>query len=74
MEPKIVLDTFWSLGDTATPGVATGAGEARHLTETGVTFGDAEGTKLQVGGSVQDGDTGSDKVWTGKVQLSIPLK
>jgi hypothetical protein len=73
IEPKVMIDTFWSLGD-ATSGMATGAYEPRHMTETGVTFGAADGTKLQVGGSVQDGETSSDKVWTGKVQLSVPLK
>jgi hypothetical protein len=75
IEPRIMIDTFWSLGDAATSAVGIGGHDARHLTETGVTFGTADGTKLQVGGSVQDADdAGSDKVWTGKVQLSIPLK
>ena len=74
IEPKIMVGTFWNLGDAAS-GVASGAPHgARHMAETGVTVGISEGTKLQVGGSVEEGETGSDNIWSGKMQLNIPLK
>jgi hypothetical protein len=69
IEPKIMVGTFWSLGD------ATMAHhEPRGMAETGVTFGTAGGTQLQVGAGVEEGETRSETVWTGKVQLNIPLK
>jgi hypothetical protein len=75
IEPKIMVGTFWNLGDAPTAGMATGAQhEPRHMAETGITFGAADGTKLQIGGGVQEGETRSDNVWSGKIQLNFPLK
>jgi hypothetical protein len=75
IEPRVMVGTYWPLGDAATAGTATGAlHEARHMAETGITFGATDGAKLQVGGSVQESETGSDSVWSGKMQLNIPLK
>ena len=75
IEPKVMVGTFWNLGDAATIGTATGAGlDPRHMAETGITFGAADGTQLQLGGGVQEGETRSDAVWTGRMQLNIPLK
>jgi len=70
MEPKFMVGTFWNLGDAA----ATGQHDPRAMAETAITFGTGEGTQLQLGGGVQEGETRADSVWTGKVQLSIPLK
>jgi hypothetical protein len=39
-----------------------------------ITVGTADGTKLQVGGSIEEGEARSDNVWSGKMQLNIPLK
>jgi hypothetical protein len=44
------------------------------MAETAITFGTRDGTQLQLGGGVQEGETRSESVWTGKVQLNIPLK
>jgi hypothetical protein len=44
------------------------------MAETGITFGTGDGTQLQVGGTVQEGEARAESVWTGKVQLNIPLK
>jgi hypothetical protein len=76
IEPKVMVGTFWNLGHAATVGAATGAArlEPRHMAETGITFGAADGTKLQLGGGVQEGETRPDAVWTGRMQLNIPLK
>ena len=75
MEPKIMVGTFWNLGDAAKTGTAADAQhEARPIAETGITFGGADGSKLQVGGGVQQGETRSESVWSGKIQLNIPLK
>jgi hypothetical protein len=70
IEPKIMVGTFWNLGDAAT-GTQH---EPRNMAETGITFGATGGAQLQLGGGVQEGDTRSDTVWTGKMQLNIPLK
>jgi hypothetical protein len=75
MEPKIMVGTYWDLGDAGTTGAATGVQhEPRHMAETGITFGTGDGTKLQVGGGLEQGETPSENVWSGKVQLSIPLR
>jgi hypothetical protein len=68
-----MVGTFWTLGDAAGTGMA-GSHDPRAMAETGITFGTADGTQLQLGGTVQEGETRADSVWTGKVQLSIPLK
>lgn len=74
IEPRLMIGTFWNLGDAAS-GAALGAQhEARHMAETGVTVGASDGTKLQVGAGVQEGETRSDNVWSGRLQLNIPLK
>jgi hypothetical protein len=74
IEPKVMVGTFWNLGDASAPGIAQSAHEARHMAETGITVGTADGTKLQVGGSIEEGATRADNVWSGKMQLNIPLK
>jgi hypothetical protein len=74
IEPKLMVGTFWTLGDAAS-GIASGTPHgARHMAETGITVGTADGTKLQVGGSIEEGEARSDNVWSGKMQLNIPLK
>jgi hypothetical protein len=75
MEPRLMVGTFWNLGDAAKTGTDVDAQhEARPMAETGITFGAADGSKLQVGGGVQQGETRSESVWSGKIQLNIPLK
>jgi hypothetical protein len=74
IEPKLMVGTFWTLGDAAKTGTATGGHDPRPMAETGVTLGTSDGTRLQVGGGVQEGETRSDTVWTGRMQLNIPLK
>jgi hypothetical protein len=73
MEPKFMVGTFWTLGDAAGTGV-NGLHDPRAMAETAITFGTGDGTQLQLGGGVQEGESRSDSVWTGKVQLNIPLK
>ena len=69
VEPKIMVGTLWSLGDAA--GSPTGGPqEARLMAETGITFGSADGLKLQVGGSVEEGEAGSSGVWSGRNSTS----
>jgi hypothetical protein len=68
IEPKVMVGTFWNLGDAAATGTTAGA---RHMAETGITFGAADGTRLQLGGGVQEGETRPDVVWTGKMQLTF---
>jgi hypothetical protein len=46
----------------------------RLKAETGVTIGGANGTKVQVGGSVEEGGPNAANVWSGRLQLNVPLK
>jgi hypothetical protein len=49
--------------------------EPRLKAEAGVTFGLTDGPKLQALGGVEGGDAaGTPDIWTGRLQLSVPLK
>ena len=74
IEPKIMVGTFWNLGEAASAITSGAPHGARHMAETGITVGTVDGTKFQVGGSIEEGATPADNVWSGKMQLNIPLK
>ncbi|HEX5959140.1 MAG TPA: hypothetical protein VFY92_10880 [Hyphomicrobiaceae bacterium] len=74
IEPRLMVGTFWNLGDAAAADTAGAEFEPRQMAETAITFGAADGTKLQVGGTIQEGDTRAENVWSGRLQLNIPLK
>jgi hypothetical protein len=75
IEPKAVLGGFWTFDDLskAAPGVSLHA-EPRLKAEAGVTFGVVDGAKLQALGGVEGGDAATPDVWTGRLQLNVPLK
>jgi Autotransporter beta-domain len=75
IEPKAVLGGFWAFDDLtkSTPGVGTHT-EPRLKAEAGVTFGVVDGVKLEALGGVEGGDATTPDVWTGRLQLSVPLK
>jgi hypothetical protein len=75
IEPKAVLGGFWTFDDLskAAPGVGVHS-EPRLKAEAGVTFGVVDGPKLQALGGVEGGDAAMPDVWTGRLQLSVPLK
>lgn len=70
VEPKAMVGPVWGLPDPA----ATAQRDVRLKAETGVTIGDANGAKVQVGGSVEEGGPNAGNVWTGRLQLNVPLK
>lgn len=75
IEPKIMVGAFWDLGGAAGPGAdAQFQKELRHMAETGIVFGTEDGSKLQLGGRVEEGEALAEDVWSGRVQVNIPLK
>jgi hypothetical protein len=75
VEPKAMIGPTWGLGDVMT----TGAGAAAHpemrlKAETGIIIGAGKGTKVQIGGSVEEGGPSAANVWSGRLQLNVPLK
>ncbi|HEX6002080.1 MAG TPA: hypothetical protein VFZ16_22210 [Hyphomicrobiaceae bacterium] len=74
IEPRLMVGTYWNLGEAATAEAAGLEFAFRQVAETAITFGAADGTKLQVGGTIEEGDTHAENVWSGRLQLNIPLK
>jgi hypothetical protein len=75
IEPKAAIGSFWEIGSAAALGTASPAHpEMRLKAETGVTIGSSDGTKVQVGGSVEEGATPATNVWSGRLQVNVPLK
>lgn len=75
IEPRAALGTFWdfdSLSRLAPD--AAGHNDMRLKAEAGVTIGATGGTKLQAGGTVEEGDPGAANVWSGRLQLSVPMQ
>ncbi|MBX9592375.1 MAG: hypothetical protein K2X43_24070 [Hyphomonadaceae bacterium] len=75
IEPRAAIGSFWGI-DTLSrlaPG-AVGHNDMRLKAEAGVTIGAAGGTKLQAGGGVEEGEPGAANVWSGRLQLSVPVQ
>lgn len=75
IEPRAAVGTFWDFDSLSrlAPGTA-GHNDLRLRAEAGVTIGAIDGTKLQAAGGVQEGETGTESVWSGRLQLSVPLR
>lgn len=75
IEPRAALGTFWDFDSLSrlAPGAA-GHSDMRLKAEAGVTIGATDGTKLQAGGAVEEGEPGAASVWSGRLQLSVPMK
>lgn len=75
IEPRAALGTFWDFDSLSrlAPGAA-GHNDMRLKAEAGVTIGATDGTKLQAGGAVEEGEPGAASVWSGRLQLSVPMK
>jgi hypothetical protein len=75
IEPRAVVGGFWdfdSLSKVA-PSVAAHS-EMRLKAEAGVTLGVRDGAKLQASGALEAGDRETPDAWSGRLQLSVPLK
>ncbi len=75
IEPRAALGTFWDFDSSIrlAPGAA-GHNDMRLKAEAGVTIGATDGTKLQAGGAVEEGEPGAASVWSGRLQLSVPMQ
>jgi hypothetical protein len=72
LEPRIAFGSFWGLdGASALQG---GHADMRLKAEAGVTLGIADGTKVQVGGAIEEGTATTPDAWSGRLQMSVPLK
>jgi hypothetical protein len=75
IEPKAAIGSLWAIEDLSRHGLHDMAHEDLRLKAgAGVTFGSADGTKLEVGAGVEEGAPAAPDVWTGRLQLSVPLK
>lgn len=75
IEPRAVIGTFWDFETLSrlAPGTA-GHHELRLRAEAGVTIGATDGTKLQAAGTVEEGEAGTADIWSGRLQLSVPMQ
>ena len=75
IEPKAAIGSFWDIDALSKLAPRSTAHEDMRLKAgAGVTIGSIDGTKLEVGGGVEGGGPATPDVWTGRLQLSVPLK
>lgn len=74
LEPRIAVGSFWGLDPAAGPALHAGLAEMRLKAEAGVTLGVAGGTKFQLGATVEEGTATTPDAWSGRLQMSVPLK
>jgi hypothetical protein len=73
IEPKAMLGGFWGVGDPAVTG-SVAHSQLRLRGEASVTIGSTQGAKVEIGGAVEEGAPQAPDVWSGRLQLSVPLK
>jgi hypothetical protein len=73
IEPKAMLGGFWGIGDPAVTG-SVAHSQLRLKGEASVTIGSTQGAKVEIGGAVEEGAVREPDVWSGRLQLSVPLK
>jgi hypothetical protein len=75
IEPKAAVGSFWDVDSLSKIAPRSLTHEDMRLKATaGITIGSADGTKLQVGGGVEGAGPAAPDVWSGRLQLSVPLK
>jgi hypothetical protein len=73
IEPKAMLGGFWGIGEPAVAG-SDAHSQLRLRGEASVTIGSTQGAKVEIGGAVEEGTQQAPDVWSGRLQLSVPLK
>jgi hypothetical protein len=70
-----VIGSFWDIDSLSSlaPG-SESHGAIRLKAEAGLTIGMDDGAKLQAGGAVEEGALGAPDVWSGRLQLSVPMR
>ncbi|MFO7298485.1 MAG: hypothetical protein DIU57_008595 [Pseudomonadota bacterium] len=74
IEPKAAISSFWDIDGLSALAPGSGAEDVHLKAEAGVTLGMSSGTTLQATGAVQEGSSNSGDVWSGRLQLKVPLK
>jgi hypothetical protein len=75
IEPKAAVGSFWDIEDLSRLAPhAAGHEDVRLKAGAGVTIGKTGGGKLEVGGAVEGGGPAAPDVWSGRLQLSVPLE
>jgi len=74
IEPKAAIGGVWDLDSAALASASTAHGAMRLKADTGVTIGTGSGTKLEVGAGVEESAVNGPNVWSGRLQLSVPVK
>ena len=73
VEPKAMLGGFWGIGEPAATG-SVAHSQLRLKGEASVTIGSTQGAKVEIGAAVEEGAVREPDVWSGRLQLSVPLK
>jgi hypothetical protein len=75
IEPRALVAGFWDFDSLSKVAHGAGAGlEMRLKAEAGVTIGVQDGAKLQAVGVLEEGNGEVPDAWSGRLQLSVPLK
>jgi hypothetical protein len=74
IEPKAAIGGVWNLDSASLTGAATSHGAMRLKADTGLTIGTNNGTKLELGAGVEESAVNGPNVWSGRLQLSVPVK
>lgn len=75
IEPRASIGTFWDFESLSRLAPATsGHHDLRLKAEAGVTVGATDGTKLKAAGGVEEGQPGAADIWSGRLQLSVPMQ
>lgn len=72
LEPRIAFGSFWGLDGASA--LQAGYADMRLKAEAGLTLGIADGTKVQLGGAIEEGTATTPDAWSGRLQMSVPLK
>lgn len=74
VEPKAAVSSFWDIDGLSRLAPGSSEQDVRLKAEAGVTIGTITGTRLHATGGVEEGGSGAQDVWSGRFQLSVPLK
>jgi hypothetical protein len=74
IEPKAAIGGVWDLDSAAVANASTAHGAMRLKADTGVMIGAGNGTKLELGAGVEESAVNGPNVWSGRLQLNVPVK
>jgi len=74
IEPKAAISSLWDIESLSELAPGLGPEAMRLKAEAGVTIGTSSGTTLQATGALQEGAGDATDVWSGRLQLKVPLK